>query len=184
MWDEKKFFEDFSKETDQINPDEEFIKSLKTMTSEHVPAKRGPVWVRYGVVAAAVVLCTVGGILVRNLNIGKTQPDVQIENGVLHGKTEDQTPVSGTIILTLDAVIGCVKEENTAIIDETGGSIDEEERKQLIHMLEKAVSADYQPEEEELYHEYHCSGSSEFTLKVYEGGYFLVEETGLFYKIQ
>ena len=43
MWDEKKFFEDFSKETDQINPDEEFIKSLKTMTSEHVPAKRGPV---------------------------------------------------------------------------------------------------------------------------------------------
>ena len=55
MWDEKKFFEDFSKETDQINPDEEFIKSLKTMTSEHVPAKRGPVWVRYGVVAAAVV---------------------------------------------------------------------------------------------------------------------------------
>ena len=141
MWDEKKFFEDFSKETDQINPDEEFIKSLKTMTSEHVTSKRGPVWVRYGVVAAAVVLCTVGGILVRNLNIGKTQPDVQIENRVLHGKTEDQTPVSGTVILTLDAVIGCVKEENTTIIDETGGSIDEEERKQLIHMLEKAGCA-------------------------------------------
>ena len=54
----------------------------------------------------------------------------------------------------------------------------------MIHMLEKAVSADYQPEEEERYHEYHCSGSSEFTLKVYEGGYFGVEETGLFYKIQ
>lgn len=184
MWDEKKFFEDFSKETDQINPDEEFIKNLKTMTSDHAPAKRGSAWVKYGAVAAAVVLCTIGGILVRNLNIGKTQSDVQIKNGVLYGKTEDQPSQGGMVILTLDALIECVKEEHTVIIDETGGSIDEEEREALIHMLEKAVSADYQPGEEERYHEYRCSGSLEFTLKVYEGGYFGVEETGLFYRVQ
>ena len=184
MWDEKKFFEDFVRETDQIDPDEDFIKNLKTMKSDDVPVKHVPAWTKYGAAAAAVVLCILGGILVQNLNVIQNPTEDQLNNGTLHGQIEEHPHTGGTVILTLDTVTDYVKDEAAVIIDETGKSIDEAKREQLIHLLETAVSADYYPKEDETYHEYHCNDSLEFTLKVYDNGYFLIEESGLFYKGQ
>lgn len=179
MWDEKQFFKDFARENDKVKPDAEFVRNLKTDIFEDVPARRHTSWVKYGAAAAAVLLC-ITGTFAWNLRGTTQQPGVQMDGALQAGKEDAHE--GGTTIITLTTVKECLEDESSVVTDETGNDIDEKTRAELLGMLEEAVSVDEQPDENAEHQEYHCSGSSEFTLVVYENGYFTISETGIFYR--
>ena len=180
MWDEKKFYRDFSEAMDQVKQDAEFVKKLKAKTSKEAFARRNTAWVKYGAAAAVVLLC-ITGAFTWNQTAALEQPEVQMENSVQAGK-EDASGTDSETIITLKMAKECLENEETLVTDGNGSSIDAEKRAELIDLLEQAVSTEEQPEEDAEYQEYHCSGDSEFSLIVYENGYFEIAETGIMYK--
>lgn len=180
MWDEKKFFEDFAKEADQVKPDAEFVNNLKEKVSKEASVRNHTSWGRYGAVAAALLLCIIG-VFTWKQGIIPEKSEAQMQSGLQAGK-EDEPNADSSTIITLNTAKECLTDEDTLVTDENGNPIDEEKRTELIGLLEHAVSTEEEPDEDTGYREYHCSGTSEFTLIVYDNGCFKINETGIMYK--
>lgn len=183
MWDEEKFFKDYVAETDNVVPDEDFIKSLKKMASEEPQPKKGYAWVRYVAAAAAVILCVAAGFMAWNIRHSGNGGDTGIGSGKIHAGPDKEVQPGKTKIITVKTILSFMEDGTTEVEDIEGNAIEEDVRSELIGMLERAVSTDARPTEDMKYDEYICKGETEIGLKVYEDGYIEVRETGMVYKI-
>lgn len=86
MWDEKQFFEDYKKESEQIQPDAAFTEKLKALAEEEPKVSSFPK-ARILAAAASFVLCIgVGAVAWNGVHSGK---DSQMEQSYLAGNTAD-----------------------------------------------------------------------------------------------
>ncbi|MBD5137361.1 MAG: hypothetical protein HDT39_15645 [Lachnospiraceae bacterium] len=183
MWDEKKFFEDYVTETDKITPDEDFINNLKKVTSEESHSKRSSTWVKYCAAAALVMLCAGLSFVTWRLQYKNNDSKTDLGNEKLHAGSNKEVQSGGMTIITIKTILSYVEDGTMKVEDKEGNAVEENIRSDLIEMLEKAVSTDAKPTEDMKYDEYICKGATNISLKVYEEGYIVVEETGMVYKI-
>lgn len=169
MWDEKKFFEDFVKESDRVKADEAFVRELKEL--EHRKERTFP-YVKYAVSIAAAAACI--GIGVFALHSGgagnPTNPSVIEENaGILAGEDTGKIE-SGSIGLNKDNIGDRVRSEleksSTIVTDSEGKELSGEQRTQLLQLLENAVFVEN--ELEDGYTWYSCEGDSAFEIRIIE----------------
>ena len=169
MWDEKKFFEDFVKESEKIKPEEEFIQKMKHLEERKV--KRFSV-THYAAVAAALV-CVIGGaVLWKNsrVDLGNSKYSIEESVEIQAGKSEwniQSGKISNGQNETYSEVLSFIERDDTRILDENDRELSQTEKTELIEQLKDA-----EPIEEEIdgtYKQYSCPGEKTFSLKVYEG---------------
>lgn len=169
MWDEKKFFEDFVKESEKIKPEEEFIRKMKHLEDKKV--KRFSV-TRYAAVAAALV-CVIGGAMIwKNSKVDVEDSEYKLEQTAeIHAGKEEWSIQSGKISKsekkTFSEILPFIEAEDTIILDEKDRELSQTEKTELLEVLESAELIE--EEIEGTYKSYFCQGEKTFTLKVYEG---------------
>lgn len=88
MWDEKKFFEDYVKESEKIKPDDRFVEQLKNMAAQEERKKKPIPMIKYAAIAASFVLCIgLGGVVWHNQNETAQDKTVEFSAEVQAGKT-------------------------------------------------------------------------------------------------
>lgn len=169
MWDEKKFFEDFVKESDEIKPDKVFVQRMKQLEKEECK-KKNPV-IRYAAVAA-VFVCVISGAAVwknagkeaeiplnridQNIEVQAGKNELSIQSGSIGKKPNE----------SFSEMLLSIEKENTVIVDEEGNELSQREKSELLERLKKAKLID--EEIDEAYKYYFCQGEKNFELKVYE----------------
>lgn len=183
MWDEKKFFEDYVTETEKVTPDEDFINNLKKVTSEESYSKRSSAWMKYGAIAAVIMLCAGLSFMAWRIQYNNDSKN-DLGNEKIHAGSDKEVQSGKMTIITIKTILSYLEDGTTKIEDKEGNAVDEDIRSNLIEMLGKAVSTDAGPTEDMKYDEYICKGATDISLKVYEEGYIVINETGMVYKIE
>lgn len=169
MWDEKKFFEDFVKESDKVKADEAFVQELKEL--EHGKIKRFP-YVKYAASVAAAAACVGIGIFAFHSGQAGIQgnPSAIEENvGIMAGADTEKIE-SGSIGVgkkdTGTQVNEELKKRSTVVTDSEGNELSGEQRAELIQLLEEAVFVEDEIEGE--YRQYDCEGDKAFEIRIIE----------------
>ncbi len=149
MWDEEKFFKDFREESEQIEPEPEFVKKMLLLAEKEerkvIDFRKG---YRFAAVAAALLLCVVGFRMFPFQSTG----DVEMEEMDLHANiiaTESQEGVFGTIEAISDKALEELKEGLAASdsqVLEVGGEVLTEE--EIEDLTDKVNSAKWLQEKE------------------------------------
>ena len=185
MWDEKKFFDDFVKESEKVKPDNEFVEQLKNMVNEEnvgaIKKRNQTFFMRGSMVAVAAILClSVGTIVWKGFDDNKnSEKDIKQESSVsVHagGNSEIQ---SGIIVM--------IEEDKVEIKDEAGEIISYDNREKLLGQLNKAKKVE-NAENIEMndndYAVYTCEGEEIFEIKIYSGKYILIGDSDTVYQIK
>lgn len=169
MWDEKKFFEDFVKESDKVKADASFVQELKEL--EHGKVRRFP-YVKYAASIAAAAACVGIGIFAFHSGQAGNQgnPSVIEQNVGIMAGTDTEKMESGSIGVgktdTSAQVRGELEKKSTVVTDSEGNELSEKQRAELIQLLEKAVFAEDEIEGE--YEQYDCEGDRSFEIRIIE----------------
>ena len=196
MWDEKKFFDDFVKESEKVKPDNEFVEQLKNMVNEEnvgaIKKRNQTFFMRGSMVAVAAILClSVGTIVWKGFDDNKnSEKDIKQESSVsVHagGNSEIQSGIIGSNVLELEEVIVMIEEDKVEIKDEAGEIISYDNREKLLGQLNKAKKVE-NAENIEMndndYAVYTCEGEEIFEIKIYSGKYILIGDSDTVYQIK
>lgn len=184
MWDEKKFFEDYVKESEKIKPDERFIEQLKQMADREEKRKKPVPMIKYVAIAASFLVCIgLGHIVWRSQNIEPKEKNaeykVELQAGYQETEKEDisaeegielERDVSGQETLTM--VLNYMKQGET-IRDENGDEVSQERQEELYQLLKEADEAEM-PEDGELENTYFLEEDQMIEIEVWENGFFKI----------
>ena len=139
MWDEKQFFEDFNKEVDNVTPDDKFVNRLKNLDDKKtiINIKRKKITA----LAACIILLFavgIGAFAISRINIDKPSNNEQVTLPIHLGQDETTAPKE----ITMDYIVELVNDKDISVVDIDGNNISENERTELVELLENAVPAD------------------------------------------
>lgn len=193
MWNEKKFFQDFVKESEKIQPDKEFVQQLKEMTRQHEiknkEKRKRQIWmVKYAVTAVAFLICFVGGGIAWSF-YNNTGHDVSSEESSYtidaHAGNKNHEIQSGSFgeETDLEKVISLVNNNNIIIEDENGEKVSEGKREQLLKLLNQAEKSNDTIALETEYTSYFCIGEEKIEIKIYNSEYIVIGNSDIVYQI-
>lgn len=193
MWNEKKFFQDFVKESEEVKPDEKFVRQLKQMTNKNeiekfYKRKRQVRMVRYGTLAAFFLLCFVIGGIAWNARDDMKEKGNDETDGYTadaHAGNKNYEMQSGIIgeESDLETVIAIVNDETVILEDEAGEEISSGERILLLKLLNKAQKTDEAIDLKEEYTSYICKGEKEIEIKVYNSEFIVIGDTDIVFRV-
>ena len=171
MWDEKQFFEDFNKEVDNVTPDDKFVNRLKNLDDKKtiINIKRKKITA----LAACIILLFavgIGAFAISRINIDKPNNNEQITLPIHLGQDETTAPKE----ITMDYIVELVNDKDISVVDIDGNNISENERTELVELLENAVPADSISGVIGEGTQYTIKGDKDITLSVYFEEYVLV----------
>lgn len=170
MWDEKKFFEDFVKESEKVKPEEEFIQKLKKL--EPKEKKNRFRYAKYTAAAAAVLLCLgIGTLVFREVGTATQKPEDQIINNIdIQAALDGEQIQSGSIGKgkkdSLSDIISSMQQQNIIITDSSGKELSEEEKERLLKQLEDAETVSKNTQGS--YTSYFVKEQQEFEIRIYD----------------
>ena len=151
MWDEKQFFDDFIRESDQIQPSAEFVnrmknlseKSLKSDVKKQVKAPK----VFTGVLAATAVV----GILVM-AGLGQNKRELIMEDDSIYAEKEEETDamegsLTDILIDSKSLLENALTNKDTTVKDGNGKELTSEEKDDLLEQIKKAEETDLSVED-------------------------------------
>lgn len=190
MWDEKKFFEDYAKKADTVQPSPEFIEKMASLVKEEsdqtFSIKKFSYAKKLIPVAAAACLVLVVGIGGHYLGNSNEKGMEEIQIGELAGEKkqeQEQQQFESFYVMpkeeSLQDIVEAIQEK--AVLDEQGNEIAEEEKSELLKMLLNAETTEAF-EIVEPVKNYTISGTEKFTIKLLEDEQVVVEtEAETFY---
>lgn len=182
MWDEKQFFDDFIKESDQIQPSAEFVNKMKNLSEQSLQtdAKKQikNTKVITGVLAAAAV---VGILFMTGLGQGKREIMIQ-EDQIYAEKESTSDAMEGSLsdifsdskLLLENALIG----EDVLLKNEQGKEVTSEEKEALLQQIINAEATDILLEDLEGKEavSYYVEGEIQMGFSIIEEGYLVIQE--------
>ena len=188
MWDEKQFFDDFIRESDQIQPSAEFVnrmknlseKSLKSDVKKQVKAPK----VFTGVLAAAAVV----GILVM-AGLGQNKRELIMEEDQIFAEKEDETDaMEGNLSDVFDEskslLENALTNKDTIVKDGNGKELTSEEKDILLEQMKQAEKTDLSVEdlEDKETVVFEVEGDAQIHFSIVENEYLIIQN--LVYRIQ
>lgn len=199
MWDEKKFFEDFVRESEEMKPDPEFVNRMLELAEEK---QKKPVWKLTGyrmvaAVAAVALICVAGSRFMPGLRkdtsvrmelelqAGKENTpveEIQEEKSSAEGEQEgaEGAGMSGSIGELMNGELtrlqDLLAEEDCVVTDYQGNELSEEEK---VYLTERISTAKECPNAEVKWGDsalYQIQGSE--TMVIYYAGYEYLEIAG------
>lgn len=194
MWDEKKFFEDFVKENEEIKPSEKFVENLKQLDKvKNIEALKHKKVVRHSlryasVAAAIVVFLVAGGIafLIKGMgngaeNSGGTNIDIPLHGGNDENTWgEDGDSESPEVADKLEKSIELIDNEAVSVLDKEGNELCNEDRAALKSKLLNATKTNEITGVFGEYEEYTIMGNEEISIKIYFEQYILIGKTEMY----
>lgn len=171
MWDEKQFFEDFNKESDNIKPSDEFVNRLKGLDNKTaiISIRRKKI---AAVAACIVLLLTVGAGAFAISRIGANKPDNNDPVTLPIHLGQDETTMAKEI--TMDYIVELIDDKDISVVDSEKNELTENERKELLETLKKAVPADSISGVIGEGTQYVIKSDKDITISVYFGEYVLI----------
>lgn len=182
MWDEKQFFNDFIKESDEVQPSAEFVNKMKNLSEQSLQIdekrKMKAPKVITGVLAAAAV---VGILFMTGLGQGKEEMILE-ESQIYAEKEENSNTMEGSLsdifsdkkLLLEDALT----EGNVSVKDAQGKELTIEEKEvlleQIIHAEETEISFQSLDDKKEVF--YDVEGDLKIRFSIIEGEYLVIQE--------
>lgn len=191
MWDEKKFFEDFVKESENKKLNEEFTNQLKDIMKEEKVSnivKRNS-FMRYSVVVMVAVICIVLGTiswsgLGKNSKVSSQSKEESKIDVHAEKNSEIQSGIIGYNSNDLEMAITMVEDEEVYITDARGENISTEERSNLLGKLNEAKivknSKGIELTEEKSV-KYICKGEETLEIIVYNDEYIVIGDSDVLY---
>ncbi|MGN0484343.1 MAG: hypothetical protein ACI4HI_12410 [Lachnospiraceae bacterium] len=200
MWDEKQFFEEYKKESKQIQPDPDFTKKMKALAKqEEVKKPKMPV-MRVAAVAASFVICIgVGAVAWNGIHSAKNS---QMEHSYLAGAAEnsqeiqqgemnteetemmqDTTEEASVTQNSEDVLKEAVEamRQGADVRDGEGNMVSEQEQQELFELLKNVESSSEDVSEKAIMKCYQIEeGETIFTIEIYEENY--IQINGSVYK--
>lgn len=177
MQDEKKFFEDFNKNIDHIEPSPSFVEKMVSLAKEEpvsITKKFKPV---YFVAAAAVILLVgVTSIQLANNSLNKPIATPEIQAGKEKESEEIKGgSIEGIVENVMDKLQKAVEEENSLVTNGKGDELTIEQKQDLITMLEKAHKLqNVQPEG--VSEKYTVTAEDKYIFEIIDERYIIVNE--------
>ena len=193
MWDEKQFFEDYKKDSEQIQPDPDFTEKLKALAQEEpktVPFSKA----RVLAAVASVAVCVGVGAVAWNGFYGPKES--QIENSYLAGKTQKARDAKDTVEEETQETVEMQEEKSAQetaqdsmepleealeamrrgadVKDAKGEMLSAKEQQKLFTMLKSAERCEGDQAEESPTEIYEIEGEKEITIEKFKGGTFRI----------
>lgn len=183
MWDDKKFFEDFARESEDIKPDTDFVEKVVEMTKTERYEKIRPFSsVNKVVVAVATILIivTISGIGFQQLNNGAgnniTKPNLQAAGEETVNKDKGQGgKIEDIIDDKLITVKAMLKDEECQIKDDKGNEISEEEREELLSKIEQMEKLEESSENSDKAVSYTLVGETTISVQIVDDKYLIID---------
>lgn len=141
MWDEKQFFDDFVRESNQIQPSAEFVHQMKNLSEQSLQAHKKETTsfkVMTGVLAAAAVV----GILFMT-GRGQEKRELLVQDDGIYAEKEDgsdavEGSVSGVFSENKLLLENALTQGNVTVKDAQGEEVTVEEREILLEQIRNA----------------------------------------------
>lgn len=190
MWDEKQFFDDFVKESEQKQPSSEFIDKMKNLSKEPQQAgkakKPATPKVVIGVLSAAAVV----GILFLAGGQKDNQEMLFPKDNIYADKEEDSGIIQGDLTEVLDENLLLLKkvlaDTQVLIKEEAGMELAMDEREELLQQLDgaKAVKVSMQELGEKEKETYYVEGEEQICFSIVEGEYLVIQDKQVVYLLK
>lgn len=182
MWDEKQFFEDFAKESDNIKPSDEFVDRLKKLDKK--PSGKIRVIYRVAAVAASVVLLVAAGIGIFVISRPDNQkPGKEPVTVPIHLGNDETTTTDENLEINQSTLVSLIEDKDVIIVDGDNKSITSSEREELGRMLLNAASTDTISGLIGENREYVIKADKDIVIKIYFDEYILVNGKHM-YKVE
>lgn len=188
MWDEKKFFEDFVKESEEIQPDKDFVERMVLLTDEKktrkiVPLKKAGK--RLTTVAAILIFICIAGAGFLALNNGNSseisKPQIRAgKKETANNSNQKSGSIEDIFSTNLKDIQSMLKDSTISVTNETGNSITDEERKKICSMLDGAEKADRLPENYENMVFYTLKGDADVTIEIIDDTYLVIDSNNVY----
>lgn len=174
MWNEEKFFKEFSHEMDRIKPDAAFVDELTELAKDDdritsIQRKQHHNIIKYTACAASVILCALIGGLILSLTPPATKEDLNhpAEEQVSAGKHDES--ITGSLVnqnKIPSSILSFVKSETTQLKDEEGNVLSEEQRAELLALLDQCTKSD-EKSRGDIVDTYYCTNSTNQTIVIH-----------------
>lgn len=181
MWDEKQFFDDFVKESEQIQPSAEFVNKMKNLSKEPqqagVKKKSATPKVITGVLAAAAVV----GIIIMT-GVEQKPKEMTFPKDNVYADKEESHIIQGDLSEVWDEnrllLENALADDKVLVKDEEGRELTIEEREVLLARIANAEVTDISSEKFDGKEAviYYVEGEEEIRFSIIEEEYLIIEE--------
>lgn len=192
MWDERKFFEDYAKKANTVQPKPEFVEKMVSLVEEESKSSSSAkkvsyirTWVPVAVAACMVLLLGTGGLHLIN---SKEQGMEHTQMGQMAGtedKLDGQMESFGVVAKeeSLQSVVEAIQKED-GILDNAGKKVSEEKKAELLELVLNGEATE-ELKKEEAVATYVISGKEDIVIQIMENNYFIVEKNNknLYYQV-
>lgn len=183
MWDDKKFFEDFVRESKEIKPDADFVEKIVEMTKTEKNEKiisLSTISKVAATAAAIFILVTVSGIGFRQQNNRDnsdiTKPSLQAAGSETTSQGKGQAgKIEEIVDDKLITVKAMLKDDECQIKDDSENEISEEEREELLSKIEQAEKLDELPENAGEVVSYTLIGETMISVQIVDDEYLIID---------